>query len=192
MLTAALMIPAVLSTVAFANGTLPDGNYTLSLPGESDFTFEVKTNEFGTDVEAVATPDGYKIREAYMSKVAWSETGDDESQIKAKGSKIKADVDWSKGDTVVLSVEDGLSITVVRTAFEMYDLSVSSGWTALGPNGDWRVVSDEDPDMVFKVKADEEGIEIKAIDPEGDRSHKDDDKGDKGDDDEGKPGKGRP
>ncbi len=198
-LTAALMALGALSSMAFASGTLPSGSYSLSIPGVTDsFTFEVtETLAGGAAVEAGVSPSGYAIEDVYIAKVAWKETGEDADGVEIKEGKVEADVDWLIGDTVVLSVEGGLTISVFREGFETYQLTVVGPWTVLGGNGEWLVTSDDDPALAFKVEVDEDGVEIIAVDPDDEKFTVEDDDDEEDDEDDGGPKnpktkKGRP
>lgn len=179
-----LMTTAALATVAFAGETLPDGDYTLALPGVGDFNFVVGTVDEDTTVTAGVAPDAYEIDDDDEAKVEWKATAeDDDSEVEAKDGKVEADVDWSSGEPVVFSIMDGLSITVIRNAADDYSIDVSDGWTVLGDNGEWLVVGD-DPDLGFKVEVDEDGVEIMAVNPAEESFDDDDDADDESDDDE--------
>lgn len=186
-LAAALMVPAALSTIAFASGTLPEGSYTLTIPGVTDnFTFEVtETLAGGAAVEAGVSPPGYEIEDVYVAKVAWKGTGESDDEVEVKEGKVEADVDWSMGDTIVLSVEDGLTISVLRKSNGVYQLTVVGPWTVLGDSGEWLVTKDDDPELAFKVEVDEDGVEIIAVNPEDEKFNDEDDEDeDESDDDD--------
>ncbi len=193
-----LMTTAALATVAFAGETLPAGDYTLTIPGAGDFEFTVTTEGEEATVVAVMAPENWNVDDHDAAKVEWKSTQYDD-EVEAKDGKVEADVDWAEGD-VVLTLTDGLKITVSKDG-DVYSLVLedSSGWEVAGDNGEWLILSGADDDMAFKVEADEDGVEIKVVNPADDNFNDDEDEDeDEDDDDEEKDeaksnnGKGRP
>jgi hypothetical protein len=196
-----LMTTAALATVALAGESLPAGDYTLTIPGAGDFEFTVTTEGEEATVVAVMAPENWDVDEHDAAKVEWKSTEDDD-EVEAKDGKVEADVDWAEGD-VVLSLTDGLKIIVSKDG-DVYSLELedSNGWEVAGGNGEWLILSgtDEGDEMAFKVEADEDGVEIKVVNPADDNFNdyededESDDADDDGDEDEAKSnnGKGRP
>lgn len=157
-----LLFVALAAAAALA-ASLDDGDYTLTLPGVGDFEFTVDSGD--ETVVAVAAPDGYEVDDDEDDKAAWKNAAS--LEVEAKLDKVEADYDWSGGSSS-LSLPGGGSITITPPDGDGdFTVTASGGWFAFGGGSDWYVADNEDitlAEKFFKVEADDDGIEIKAVD----------------------------
>ncbi len=156
------------ASIALADTTLEDGDYTLTLPGVGVFEFTVATG--GTEVTTVvAAPIGYEIDDDDLAKVAWKDAAS--LEVEAKTDKVEADYDWAGGDAN-LALPGGGSITVTEPDAEgAFTVSASGGWYHFGGGSDWFVANNAVislADKFFKVEATADGVEIKPVDAPND------------------------
>lgn len=151
----------VFATVAVASATLDDGVYTLALPGVGDFEFSIDS---GSDtVTAIAAPADYAVDDDDPDKVAWKKLAS--LEVEVKSDRVEADYDWTLGDATLSLPGDGW-ITVDFDGDTM-DVTAGGGWYAFGSGTDWYVVNADDVDdatKIFKVEANESGVELKPVD----------------------------